>query len=151
MGLSGKVAIVTGASRGIGEAIAATLAKQGATLALVARSRADLEQVAARIAAAGGQRTDFSLRPAASGRGQALVAAIGAQLGHIDILVNNAGATPHGHLLQRGRYRMARCLRGEDPQFRAHVPRLLAASQNVARPDREYLRRAGAMRRIPAR
>jgi 3-oxoacyl-[acyl-carrier protein] reductase len=101
MSLSGRVAIVTGASRGIGEAIAATLAKEGAALALVARSRANLEKVASRIAATGGRAVAFPCDLRRQAEVEALVAAISAQLGHIDILVNNAGATPHGHLLQR--------------------------------------------------
>ena len=64
MSLAGKIAIVTGASRGIGEAIATMLASHGATLALVARSSADLDAVAARITTAGGLCLRLSLRSA---------------------------------------------------------------------------------------
>jgi NAD(P)-dependent dehydrogenase (short-subunit alcohol dehydrogenase family) len=101
MSYSGKVAIVTGASRGIGEAIATTLAAQGAALALVARSRADLEYVAFRMVATGGRAEVFPGDLRRQTEVETLVAGIVAQLGRIDILVNNAGATPHGNLLQR--------------------------------------------------
>ena len=98
MSYAGRVAIVTGASRGIGEAIATTLGKQGATLALVARSRGDLERVAA---LAGGHAEAFPCDLRQQKSVETVVAQIAAKLGHIDILVNNAGATPHGNLLQR--------------------------------------------------
>lgn len=101
MGFAGKVAVVTGASRGIGEAIAVTLASESATLALVARSRGDLERVAARIAAAGGQAAVFPCDLRRESEVEALIANVVAQLGRIDFLVNNAGATPHGNLLDR--------------------------------------------------
>jgi NAD(P)-dependent dehydrogenase (short-subunit alcohol dehydrogenase family) len=100
--LADKIAIVTGASRGIGEAIAATLAGRGATVALVARSTADLAAAAARIGTRPGLNVatfPCDLRDLASIK--ALVATIVAQFGRIDILVNNAGATKHGTLLQR--------------------------------------------------
>ncbi|HLI19532.1 MAG TPA: SDR family oxidoreductase [Stellaceae bacterium] len=101
MTLAGKVAVVTGASRGIGEAIATTLAKHGATLALVARSRDDLDKVASRITAADGRAAIFPCDLRRQRDVETLVAAIVAQLGRIDFLVNNAGATPHGNLLER--------------------------------------------------
>jgi NAD(P)-dependent dehydrogenase (short-subunit alcohol dehydrogenase family) len=99
--LAGKVAIVTGGSRGIGEAIAATLAGSGAAIALVARGRDDLAAVAARIGARGGRAVPFpcDLRRAADIK--SLVAAIAREFDRIDILVNNAGATRNGTLLER--------------------------------------------------
>ena len=94
--LEGKIAIVTGASRGIGRAIALRLAQDGATLVLAARSEPDLTKVASEIKSAGGKATFVhrDLRdPAAP---LAVVnAAIDAH-GSIDIVVNNAGATKHG-------------------------------------------------------
>ncbi len=94
--LEGKIAIVTGASRGIGRAIALRLAEDGATLVLAARTAADLEKVAAKITAAGGQATCVpgDLRDADAP--VALVKAAIAAYGAIDILVNNAGATKRG-------------------------------------------------------
>lgn len=98
--LEGKVAIVSGASKGIGRAIALRLAQDGATLVLAARTKADLENVASEIQSSGGKATVFAgdLRdPAAPA---ALVnAAVGAH-GGIDIVVNNAGATKRGDFFE---------------------------------------------------
>ena len=59
--LTGKIALVTGASQGIGRACALELAKAGATVALAARNETKLGEVAAEIAAAGGQAAVFTL------------------------------------------------------------------------------------------
>jgi NAD(P)-dependent dehydrogenase (short-subunit alcohol dehydrogenase family) len=99
--LAGKTAIVTGASRGIGDAIATTLAAHGATLALVARGSADLDAVAMRITTAGGHAFAFPCDLRQAHEVTQTVDTVITQLGHIDILVNNAGATPHGNLLER--------------------------------------------------
>jgi NAD(P)-dependent dehydrogenase (short-subunit alcohol dehydrogenase family) len=101
MSFAGKIAIVTGASRGIGEAIATKLAAQGATAALVARGSADLDAVAARLTAAGGHAFAFPCDLRHAHEVTQTIDTIINQLGHIDILVNNAGATPHGNLLER--------------------------------------------------
>jgi len=101
MSLAGKIAIVTGASRGIGEAIAPMRASQGATRALVARSSVDLDAVAARITKAGGHAFAFPCDLRHAHEVVQLIDTIITQLGHIDILVNNAGSTPHGNLLDR--------------------------------------------------
>ena len=94
--LEGKIAIVTGASRGIGRAIALRLAQDGATLVLAARTEADLAKVASQIKSGGGKATSV----AGDLRDQAVPttlvnAALGAH-GAIDIVVNNAGATKRG-------------------------------------------------------
>lgn len=98
--LEGKIAIVTGASKGIGRAIALRLAQDGATLVLTARTDADLAKVAAEIKSGGGKATQV----AADLRDPAIAAAIvKAALdahGAIDIVVNNAGATKHGDFFQ---------------------------------------------------
>lgn len=91
--LSGQVAVVTGASQGIGRAIAETLAANGATVVLVARNAGKLADVAAAIHAAGGTAEVF---PCDVTQGEAIAAVIEAiveKLGRLDILVNNAGVT----------------------------------------------------------
>ena len=95
LNLNGKTALVTGASRGIGAAIAQELAREGVSVCLAARDKAKLDEVAASIAAiSGSNRTTViagDLRePAAV---QAAVDTAVAAFGRLDILVNNAGAT----------------------------------------------------------
>jgi NADP-dependent 3-hydroxy acid dehydrogenase YdfG len=89
--LTGTVALVTGASSGIGEATALLLARQGASVAIAARRKDRLDDVAARISDAGGTvlaiEADVSVRDQA----QALVARTVGELGRLDTLVNNAG------------------------------------------------------------
>ena len=89
--LAGKACVVTGASRGLGRAIALAFAEQGADVALGARSRADLEAVAREVEAKGRravvQPTDVTDLPQL----RALADAAVARLGRIDVWVNNAG------------------------------------------------------------
>jgi 3-oxoacyl-[acyl-carrier protein] reductase len=95
--LSGNVAIVTGASRGIGRAIAETLAGEGMKLALVARSAELLAEVA------GSLGTECLVHPADLREPDAPAAAVEAALarfGRVDLLVNNAGATKRGDFLE---------------------------------------------------
>ena len=89
--LDGKLALVTGAGRGLGRAIAIALAGAGAELLLNSRSPAELEAVAAEIAAAGGsaRALPFDVTDAAAMR--AAFAGIAKDFGRLDILVNNAG------------------------------------------------------------
>lgn len=93
--LSGKTAIVTGASAGIGEATARALAKAGARVMLVAR-RAD--RLAALAAEIGDGTCYLSLDLADAGAAQALLDAATEQLGTVDILINNAGILRTSHV-----------------------------------------------------
>jgi len=90
-GFAGRVAVITGASSGIGWALARALAADGARVGLVARRREELERLAAEIARAGGTA---AVAPADVAERQAVVAAVGdlaARLGPVDLLVANAG------------------------------------------------------------
>lgn len=90
--LTGKVALVTGASRGIGRAIAQSLARQGATVVAAARGDNAADTVAM-ITAAGGKAEAVSIDVTDSAALEALPASIVARHGRLDILVSNAGIT----------------------------------------------------------
>jgi NAD(P)-dependent dehydrogenase (short-subunit alcohol dehydrogenase family) len=94
--LEGKIAIVTGASRGIGRAIALQLSEDGATLLLAARTKTDLDKVASEINSIGGKATSVAGDLRDPGVPAALVKAALEAYGAIDIVVNNAGATKRG-------------------------------------------------------
>lgn len=91
--LDGKVALVTGASRGIGEAIAIAYAKQGANVAIAARSMDDLERVAKEIEATGRKALALSCDVTDPAQCDDVVGRTISELGGLDILVNNAGGT----------------------------------------------------------
>jgi 3-oxoacyl-[acyl-carrier protein] reductase len=93
MTLSGRVALITGASQGIGHACALKLAEAGATVAVAARNQAKLDELVAQISAAGGKAAAFLLDVAEEEQIKSTVKAAIAQFGKIDILVNNAGIT----------------------------------------------------------
>jgi 3-oxoacyl-[acyl-carrier protein] reductase len=92
LSLKGRVAIVTGASRGIGRAIAQRLAAQGAHVVAAARGE-NARPVAEEIAAAGGWAEALALDVTEAGVPEAAVAAMLEKHGRIDVLVNNAGIT----------------------------------------------------------
>ncbi len=97
MKLDGRIALVTGASRGIGRAIALALGRAGASVALVARNRDQLAEVAARV---GGERALVVPADLADlGQLRGVVDATLTRFGRIDVLVNNAGiASSHDFL-----------------------------------------------------
>jgi 3-oxoacyl-[acyl-carrier protein] reductase len=98
--LTGQVALVTGASRGIGKAIALQLASCGAAIAAVARTLAGLEPVLGSIREAGGTAEGYAVDVADSAQVQKAVDDIEAKFQRIHVLVNNAGVTRDGLVLR---------------------------------------------------
>ena len=98
--LDGKIAIVTGASRGIGRGIALALANAGAHVVCAARDQAKLDAVVAEIAAAGGKGSAHVADVSSRESIDALITTTAAAHGRIDILVNNAGITRDTLLLR---------------------------------------------------
>ena len=94
--LVGKVALVTGAGRGIGRAIALAFAEEGAAVALVARSRADLAGVAAAIRERDGRALALPTDVTQDGAVEAVVEQTVTDLGRIDVLVTSAGIAAFG-------------------------------------------------------
>ena len=98
--LSGRIALITGASRGIGEATARLLAEQGAHVIISSRRQEALDPVAESIRSAGGQATAIAAHQGDSESLKALIERISEDFGKLDILVNNAATNPYfGHVL----------------------------------------------------
>jgi 3-oxoacyl-[acyl-carrier protein] reductase len=93
MYIQGRIALVTGASQGIGRACALELARAGATVAVAARNESKLAEVVAEISAAGGQAAAFPLDVASEESIKSGAKAILDRFGKVEILVNNAGVT----------------------------------------------------------
>ncbi|HEV2987277.1 MAG TPA: 3-oxoacyl-[acyl-carrier-protein] reductase [Candidatus Angelobacter sp.] len=102
-GVAGHVALVTGASQGIGRACALALAEGGATVALAARNQEKLAQVASEIEAKGGQAAVFPMNVGDEDEVKSAVKAVLARFEKIGILVNNAGVTRDTLLLRMKR------------------------------------------------
>jgi len=98
--LTDKVALVTGASRGLGKAIALALAAEGASIAAVARSKEALAETLEAIRATGGVAEPFAFDVADEAAVEAAMEKITVRFPHIDILVNNAGVTRDGLLMR---------------------------------------------------
>src|ERR1700687_3632199 len=93
MKLATRVALVTGASQGIGHACALALAREGASVAVAARNRQKLDELVAQITASGGKAAAFVMDVAEEEQVKSGIKSALAQFGKIDILVNNAGIT----------------------------------------------------------
>jgi NAD(P)-dependent dehydrogenase (short-subunit alcohol dehydrogenase family) len=127
--LDGRVAVVTGASKGLGKEMAKALAEAGATVALVARSGELLEGVRAEITAQGGKAYAFVADVSAHAEVAAAATAIRAQLGAPDILINNAGINIrrpiHEYTLEEWRQVMSTNVDGPFFCTRAFVPGMI--------------------------
>jgi NAD(P)-dependent dehydrogenase (short-subunit alcohol dehydrogenase family) len=99
LGLKGKIALVTGSSRGIGRGIALAFAAEGCDLMLTGRDTTALEEVAKTIRAKGCRAAISVLDLREEAAPQALVEAVKREFGHLDILINNAGTTKRGDFL----------------------------------------------------
>jgi 3-oxoacyl-[acyl-carrier protein] reductase len=97
--LAGKVALVTGASRGIGQAISLRLAEEGMSLAMAARDEVSLRRLAAEVESRGGQVVVHAADLSEAAAPAAFAAAALDRFGRIDLVVNNAGATRRGDFL----------------------------------------------------
>jgi len=93
--VEGKVALVTGGSRGIGEAIAKALGQSGAKVAIASRKLEGVNEAAGRLRDAGVTVEPFACHTGKTDQIEALVAAVIARFGKIDVLVNNAATNPH--------------------------------------------------------
>ena len=102
-GVSGRVALVTGASQGIGRACALALAEGGALIALAARNEEKLAAVAKEIESTGGQAASFRMDVSNEDEVKAAVKAAIERFGKIEILVNNAGVTKDTLLMRMKR------------------------------------------------
>lgn len=96
LGLGSKVALVTGGSLGLGKAVAARLAQEGASVVIAARGRELLEQVAADMRAAGGRVTAVQADVSSAADCTRLVEETTRAFGRLDVLVNNAGTSARG-------------------------------------------------------
>ena len=106
--LQGKVAVVTGASSGIGEAAALELARRGASVALAARSVEKLDALASRVSAAGGRVLVVEADVADRASVEMMVGKVLTEFGRLDVLVNNAGLGLSGRVSE---------LRAEDLRY----------------------------------
>lgn len=149
--LSGRVALVTGASRGIGAAVAKAYAKAGAHVILTARTTGGLEEVDDAIRAAGGTATIMPLNLLDLDKVDVMGPAIAEKFGRLDIFVGNAAMlgtlTPLGHVDAKEWQRVMdlnvnanfRLLRTLDPLLRASdAGRVIMVTSSVARDVRAY-------------
>jgi 3-oxoacyl-[acyl-carrier protein] reductase len=125
--LDGKVAVVTGASRGIGRGIALELASAGARVVCAARDEAKLSAVVAEIAVAGGTAEPRTVDVASRESIDALMAGVVSAHGQIDVLVNNAGITRDQLLLRMKR-------QDWDDVIATNLTSVFAATQAVLKP-----------------
>jgi NAD(P)-dependent dehydrogenase (short-subunit alcohol dehydrogenase family) len=149
--LAGKIALITGASRGIGAAVAERFAHEGAHLVLAARTTGGLEEVDDKIRAAGGSATLVPLDLKDFAKIDELAAALYERYGHLDILVGNAAEfgvfSPLGHIdptlwsevIDLNLTANWRLIRAMDPLLRAAPDgRAIFVTSGIARSPRAY-------------
>jgi len=132
VGLNGKVALVTGAGRGVGREIAASLAREGASVAINYRASAkDADALAAEITAAGGKAKAYQADVADFAAVSAMIAAVVKDFGRLDILINNAGLALRQRFVETRpedwRRQIDACLYGAIHCCHAAAPHLEAA------------------------
>jgi NAD(P)-dependent dehydrogenase (short-subunit alcohol dehydrogenase family) len=152
LGLRGRRAIVTGGSKGLGQAIAAELLAEGAAVAICSRHKAELDETAAELGASGGSVTALPCDVTDPGQVESFIAAAAAALGGTDILVNNAGAARPGRFaaltdddwhgdIEVKLFSQIRCTRAALPHLRqSTAPRVININAVYARyPDPVFL------------
>jgi NAD(P)-dependent dehydrogenase (short-subunit alcohol dehydrogenase family) len=152
LGLRGRRAIVTGGSKGLGQAIAAELLAEGAAVAICSRHQAELDETAAELGASGGSVTALPCDVTDPGQVESFIAAAAAALGGTDILVNNAGAARPGRFaaltdddwhgdIEVKLFSQIRCTRAALPHLRqSTAPRVININAVYARyPDPVFL------------
>jgi NAD(P)-dependent dehydrogenase (short-subunit alcohol dehydrogenase family) len=100
LGLKGKVAVVTGGTQGIGKATALRLAREGASVAICARTKEAVDATAGEIQKAGGQALGVQADMSKPADIERFMKAVADKFGRIDILVNNAGTSKRGAFLE---------------------------------------------------
>lgn len=137
LGLTGRRAVVTGGSKGLGRAIAAELLAEGAAVVICSRDQAELDRTAAELAEGGGTVTALACDVTDPGQVESFIADAASALGGIDILVNNAGAARPGRFeeltdadwqadIETKLFSQIRCTRAALPRLRrSEAPRVI--------------------------
>jgi NADP-dependent 3-hydroxy acid dehydrogenase YdfG len=151
--LDGTVALVTGASSGIGEATAYALAEQGAAVAIVARRKDRLEQVSEAIAQKGGRALVIEADVTEKAQAEDAVKRTVAELGRLDTLVNNAGVMLLGPVVDAPVEEWERMislnLLGLLYTSNAALPHLIAASESSRRRVADLINISSVAGRVP--
>lgn len=138
LGLKGKVAVVGGASKGLGKACAQVLAQEGANVAICSRSKPDLERAAEEIASAGaGEVMTFPGDLDSHDTIKGLISATVARFGRLDIMVNNSGGPP-----------LARAATANEEQWETALQRSLLFFARMCREALPHLQQQGSGRII---
>lgn len=124
--LEGKVAVVTGGSKGIGKAVATAFAEAGASVALAARGEEELARAAKEVEASGGEALPVATDVTDPAQVQALIDRTVERFGTVDILVNNAGAAPFFSTLDQIR------MEGFEKYFRVNFTSAVHCTKAVA-------------------